>query len=217
MLWRTSKRSVRFATPRRWSRLRFFWRRTHLSFPDLNKQRPRAKVRPNRTPFPLLGMLAAVLLASCSGIAAEEIPQEQTGGAGNWHIHEWKLQTSLYTKHFDPDPNHVNHQKLIGIEAVCENDWLFGVAFFNNSFGQSTQLVYAGKQWRLFDSRFWYVKLMGGLVHGYEEPYEDKIPLNGLGTAPVILPSLGFRYRRVFIETNMAGTAAVTITAGLAF
>jgi len=188
-----------------------------MPVPELKQKQPQAKARPNRAPYLFLVMFVAVLLAACPGIHAEEIPRGETGGAGSWHIHEWKLQTSLYTRHFDSDPDHVNHQKLIGIEAVCENDWLFGAAFFNNSFGQSTQLVYAGKQWRLFASRFWYVKLMGGLVHGYEEPYEDKIPLNGLGTAPVILPSLGFRYRRVFIETNIAGTAAVTITGGLAF
>ena len=171
----------------------------------------------NRSLFLLLAVLISGLLVSFPAVHAEESPQDETGAAGSWRIHEWKLQTSLYTRHFDSDPDHVNHQKLIGIEAVCENDWLFGAAFFNNSFGQSTQLVYAGKSWPLFASKFWYVKLMGGLVHGYEKPYEDKIPLNGLGTAPVILPSLGFRYKRVFIETNIAGTAAVTITGGLAF
>jgi hypothetical protein len=165
-----------------------------------------------------LGVVALLVCLSlpATGLKADETSPEP-GNSSGWKIHEWKLQTSIYTKHWDPDPAHVNHQKLLGLEAVCENDWLFGAAFFDNSFGQSSQFVYFGKSWRLFDSRFWYVKLMGGLLHGYEEPYEDKIPLNGLGIAPAILPSLGFRYKRVFVETNIAGTAAMTITAGIAF
>ncbi len=74
-----------------------------------------------------------------------------------------------------------------------------------------------GKSWALFSSRFWYFKLTGGLLHGYKEPYEDKIPLNDLGIAPAILPALGFKYKMFLIEANLAGTAAMTITAGIAF
>lgn len=46
----------------------------------------------------------------------------------------------------------------------------------------------------------WYAKLMAGLIHGYKEPYEDKIPFNGLGIAPAVMPALGARHDRVDIE-----------------
>jgi hypothetical protein len=134
-----------------------------------------------------------------------------------WEVREWIIMTSVYTAHFDPDPDHVNSQKLIGVEAVFENDWLAGLATFDNSFGQRSQFVYMGKSWPIAHSRFWYFKLMGGLLHGYKEPYEDKIPLNGLGVAPGIIPSLGFRYKRVLAEVNLLGTAAVTVTVGVRF
>ena len=105
-----------------------------------------------------------------------------------------------------------------GQEAtVFENEWLAGIAVFDNSFGQNTQFMYVGKTWPIMRSEYWYVKLMGGLLHGYKEPYEDKIPLNSLGIAPAILPALGFRYRRVIVEANLAGIAALTITAGIRF
>ena len=58
---------------------------------------------------------------------------------------------------------------------------------------------------------------MGGLLHGYKEPYEDKIPFNGLGVAPAIVPALGLRYKRVYTEVNLAGAAAVTVNVGFSF
>jgi len=149
-------------------------------------------------------------------LSADE-SEENSDKASGWKVHEWRLQTSLYTKHFDPDPDHVNSQKLIGFEAVFENRWLAGGAFFQNSFGQDSIYVYMGRTWPLFGSRFWYFKLTGGLLYGYKEPYEDKIPLNGLGIAPAILPALGLKYKMLFVEANIAGTAAMTITAGIAF
>jgi len=179
----------------------------------LNKQHPPTSVCFARNFGRVAGALLACLLLPLSVLQAEETDD----GSSRWSIGEWKLQTSVYTRHFDPRPEHVNHQKLIGLEAVCRNDWLFGAALFDNSFGQSSQFVYFGKEWWLFGSEFWYAKLMGGLLHGYEKPYEDKIPFNGWGVAPAILPALGLRYRRVFLEANLAGTAAVTVTAGIAF
>jgi len=179
-----------------------------------------SRVSKNKGCYRRLGLTQAVLLACllliCLRLRADDT-SGKTEASNSWKVHEWKLQTSLYTRHFKPDPRHNNHQKLIGIEAVFENDWLFGAAFFNNSFDQKTQFVYVGKSWPILSSKFWYFKLVGGFLHGYKEPYKDKIPLNQLGTAPAILPALGFRYKHVFVETNLAGIAAVTVTAGIVF
>ena len=119
--------------------------------------------------------------------------------------------------HFDPEPDHVNDQNLLAIEAYFKRDWLAGLALFDNSFGQSSQLAYAGKTWPLADSPHWYAKLTGGLVHGYKGEYEDKIPLNGLGVAPVIIPALGFRYKFFVAEANLGGLAVIMMTAGVRF
>jgi hypothetical protein len=152
----------------------------------------------------------------CTSLAADEGARE-ANPPGDWDIAAWNVQFSVYTKHFDPDPEHVNRQNLIGLESIFENNWLAGLAVFDNSFGQNSQFLYVGKSWPLLGSEHWYVKLMGGLLHGYKEPYEDKIPLNGLGIAPAIVPSLGFKYKWFRTEANLGGLSVITITAGFSF
>lgn len=132
-------------------------------------------------------------------------------------IKEWRFQTSLYTKHWDPDPDHVNNSKLLNIEFETTSRWIYGFAHFDNSFGQPSQYLYAGYSWPILGRDWAYFKLTGGLLHGYKEPHEDKIPLNGLGVAPAIIPTFGLRYKRVFTEFQILGVAAITVTAGFTF
>ena len=160
--------------------------------------------------------LAGLFLLFSVNLHAEEGATETDKSSG-WKIKGWNIQTSLYTKHWDDDPDHTNKQKLIGPELVFENDYLVGLAIFRNSFDQPSQFLYIGKTWPLFHQDWFYFKLVGGLLHGYKEPFEDKIPLNGLGVAPAIIPSFGLRYKYFMTELQIAGTAAITITAGLRF
>jgi len=139
------------------------------------------------------------------------------GNASAMEIAEWRFQTSLYTKHWDPDPEHVNNSNLLNIEFETKTRWIYGFAWFDNSFGQPSQYLYAGYSWPLFKTDWSYFKLSGGLLHGYKEPYDEKIPMNQLGIAPAILPSFGLKYKRVFTELQILGTAAVSITAGFSF
>lgn len=162
-----------------------------------------------------LAIIMALLATPC-------FAQEQADGTtprqeSDWNIDRWYVFTSVYTKHFDSDPDHVNNQKLIGLELQMTNNWLFGFATFDNSFGQQSEYLYAGYKWSLFHSQHWYFKITGGLLHGYKEPYEDKIPLNGLGVAPAILPTLGLRYKFFVAEVSIAGIAAAHVTAGFSF
>lgn len=157
-------------------------------------------------------LATALLFFLFTGTAWSQDPPEPS-----WQVEHWSLSFSLYTKHFDPDPDHVNDQNLVGLEAQFRNRWLAGVAVFDNSFGQDSQFLYVGKSWPIAGSEHFYFKLMGGLLHGYKEPYEDKIPLNGLGIAPAIVPAVGARYRWLFGEINLGGLAVVTVTGGFRF
>ena len=156
--------------------------------------------------------LCALLFSS-----AAPCDESEEGDSSGWKVDAWTVQASVYTKHFDPDPDHVNDQKLLGAEAYFKNGWIAGGAIFDNSFGQDSQYVYMGRAWPLFKSDYWYFKLTGGLLNGYDEPYEDKIPLNGLGIAPAIVPALGFKYKFFVAEANLGGLAVVTVTAGVRF
>lgn len=126
----------------------------------------------------------------------------------------WSIQTSLWTKHFNPKPEHNNRQKLIGIERNRDDSYLWGGATFLNSFKQRTYYAYVGKQFDFGQTPF-YGKLTAGLLHGYKGEYRDKIPFNRYKIAPAILPSLGVKYKRVHLEAIMAGTAAVMVNAGV--
>ena len=137
--------------------------------------------------------------------------------ASAFEIKEWRFQISLYTKHLDPEPDHENNSKVLNLEFETTTKWIYGFAHFDNSFGQPSQYLYAGRSWPLFKKDWVYFKLTGGLLHGYKEPYEDKIPLNGLGVAPAIVPSFGLKYKRVHTELQILGAAAITVTAGFSF
>ncbi len=139
------------------------------------------------------------------------------GNVSAMEITEWRFQTSLYTRHWDPDPDHVNNSKLLNIEFETSSRWLYGFAYFDNSFGQPSQYLYAGYSWPMFKTDWAYFKVTGGFLHGYKEPYEEKIPMNQLGVAPAIVPAFGLKYKRVFTELQILGVAAITWTAGFNF
>ena len=128
----------------------------------------------------------------------------------------WYLQTSVYTRHFSPDPEHNNHQQLLGLEYQDASGWLLGGATFLNSFDQRAYYAYGGKRYDSADYPL-YVKLTGGLLEGYHGKYQNKIPLNRYGVAPVVIPSLGTYYGPVSAELVLLGFNAAMITTGVRF
>jgi hypothetical protein len=128
----------------------------------------------------------------------------------------WHLQTSLLTHHFHFDAQHNDNQGLVNLEYWRADNWLAGAAWFKNSFHQPTQYVYIGKQWRPFDSQpSVYLKLTGGLLHGYKDEFRDKIPLNHSGVAPVLIPAIGYSTRRFSTELILFGTAGIMWNVGV--
>ena len=49
--------------------------------------------------------------------------------------------------HYDPDEDHAGNRLFTSLEAVKANDWIYGLALFNNSFDQFSQYLYGGKSW----------------------------------------------------------------------
>jgi hypothetical protein len=98
---------------------------------------------------------------------------------------------------------------------VRPSGWFYGFALFNNSFGQFSQYLYLGKTFSLSKIyeplRF---KLSGGVIHGYKGEFEDKIPLNELGIAPAIIPSIGLNHDRLGVDLVFLATEGLMITVG---
>jgi hypothetical protein len=133
-----------------------------------------------------------------------------------WRTDRFYLETSLYTRHFNYDAAHDDHQNLILGEWNITNEWLVGASFFHNSFGQETQYVYGGYRFRPFDTlQPLYFKVSAGLVHGYTGEYQSKIPFNNAGIAPVIVPSVGYCISRYCSEVVVFGAAGAMLTFGV--
>lgn len=86
-----------------------------------------------------LVLFTALLLAAPLAWSAE------SDGDGDY----WYLQTSVITRHWSHDPEHNNHQDLIGLERNRADGWVWGGATFRNSFSQRSNYVYAGKRFDL--------------------------------------------------------------------
>lgn len=133
-----------------------------------------------------------------------------------WRTDRFYLETSVYTHHFSYDPAHNDHQNLILGEWNVTENWLLGAAVFDNSFGQSSQFVYGGVRMRPFESlQPLYFKLALGIVHGYSGEYQNKIPMNSSGFAPIIIPSVGYCINRFCSEFVVFGTAGAMVTVGV--
>lgn len=69
-----------------------------------------------------------------------------------WRTDRFQLETSVYTKHYNYDPEHNDDQNLLLGEWNITEQWLVGAALFDNSFGQPTQYVYGGYRFRPLSS-----------------------------------------------------------------
>lgn len=176
--------------------------------------------------MPLRTRLATVLLMIAPLLAPSSAPAEEAGG---WRERlDWPpvmeldhvlVQTSLYTNHFSPDPEHTNNQQLIGVELHNPDLWFGGVARFNNSFNQDSVYLYVGREltmWESGDTRI-RAKLTAGALHGYRGEYRDKIPFNRYEIAPAILPTLGASWKRLEADLIVFGAAGLMVSAGVRF
>jgi hypothetical protein len=125
------------------------------------------------------------------------------------------VQFSPYALHFENGPDHTGHPWLIGVEWQGKSRWLAGFSYFNNTFDQKCEYIYGGYTFSLGETfKNWYIKVTGGLIIGYKEPFEDKLPVNWNGVAPVILPGLGYKFERFNVQINVLGANGFIFTFG---
>ena len=123
-----------------------------------------------------------------------------------------------YVAHWNDNDGHNQWPHLFGVEWESGSHWLIGAAAFKNSYSQRAAYAYAGR--RLFLDQVnpnLYVKLSAGLVYGYKDPYEDRLPINNDGYGFAIVPALGYQFGRANAQIVFLGTAAVTFTFGYDF
>ena len=133
----------------------------------------------------------------------------------------WELVIGPFAVHWSNSDEH-QHVYLLGIERSLPGapQWshadgtIWGFSAFNNSFGQPSAYAYYGYRWdNLFGYSSLYLKLTGGILYGYKEPYEDKVPFNHNGFGLAIIPGIGYRITQFdAVQINMLGTAGLIFT-----
>lgn len=142
--------------------------------------------------------VALACLLACAGAGAETASEAPSRLSG------WTFGYSPYTLHYsdakkendwEPDDQKHSYVWLLQAEKALDERHIAGLAIFSNSFGQFTQYAYYGWQFRPFDSMpKFYAKITGGIIHGYKEPYEKKIPLNHKsGWGITAIPAIGYQ------------------------
>lgn len=126
------------------------------------------------------------------------------------------MQVSVYNRHYHDSPEHLSYSPLVGLEVHDARNIVYGGAIFLNSFDQFAEIVYVGKRWDVGHTGF-YGKLVAGVLHGYCGDYADKVPLNYHGFSPAVLPSLGYRWKALRVETQFLWTNGFMVTAGVSF
>lgn len=128
--------------------------------------------------------------------------------------------------HFSPSEEHVDFNHFVAAELISSR-WTFwgaersivGFSVLDNSFGLFSQYAYVGQEWDLaaFAGGQVYANVTAGLLHGYKEPHQDKIPFNSLGIAPAIIPTVGWRYGRFTALISLLGTNGFLASIGWSF
>jgi hypothetical protein len=159
--------------------------------------------------YGLIGFLACLMPASaCRAADGLKLDADPTGNIV-------MVQGAPAMLHFHSSPEHVRYSWLVGAEWLHTSHWLAGYSYFNNSFGQKSHYVYGGYWWPLdFIGPNWYAKFTAGVLHGYKDPYKEKVPFNHNGTSPGIVPGLGYKMGRFNAQLNLLGGAGVMFTVG---
>ena len=142
-------------------------------------------------------ILLIALAAGAGAAAAEEEPI-------------FRLQISPYTEHYKRRAEH-QHVWLVGLELEREGT-IHGIAFFKNSFGQPSLYAYpwGGIHRNLFNIEPLFFKWSIGILYGYKNPYQDKVPANYRGFSPAIIPAIGWTFRAGFsTHVNFLGTSGL--------
>jgi hypothetical protein len=150
--------------------------------------------------------VALLLLLGCSRLAPADVI-----GEGDRVM----LQLGPYVYHRIDNTGHNQWPHLIGLEYETASHWLAGAAAFRNSYYQDAAYLYGGKRWFIDSvSDHLYFKLSAGLVYGYKEPYENKLPVNHHGYGLGIVPALGIQYGRANAQIEILGSIGLAFTFG---
>lgn len=166
-------------------------------------------------------VLVGILACSVSAHAGQGV-RSDGDGSGSVDalkpVDAYHLLVSPYTYHFSHSPEH-KHVYMVGLERIRAGREVAGAVYFSNSFGQPSTFIYP---WgRVYTGLFtqapqWYVKWGAGLLYGYREPYENKVPLNTNGFSPGFILSIGRPVSESMgLQLNLLGNSGLMFQASM--
>ena len=165
----------------------------------------------------VMAILAGPIVASGAPSAKAEPGVLESLGQGKRLSWQFSPATTL---HYTYDSAH-KPVVMVGLERESPSDGgLDGVALFTNSFGQPTLYMYpwGGVHHGIFGIDKLSFKWTAGVLYGYRDPYEDKVPLNYKGLSPVAIPALAYDFDdRWTGQLNFLGTAALMLQVNRTF
>jgi len=131
----------------------------------------------------------------------------------------YELFLGPFTRHWTLSDEHKKVYAL-GFTQRLPDDRFCGFSLFRNSFGQPSGYAYLGKTWnglvpsmpRLYGS------VSAGILFGYVDRYEGKVPANNHGFSPGLIPAIGYRITpAASIEMQLLGTAGIMFGTAVRF
>jgi hypothetical protein len=168
----------------------------------------------------VLGALACGVAAAQTSPASTEVPDTPntaSTGTAAWTPFRpeqpgdhWRVILSPATYHWHYSADH-RHVYMLGLERQYEGGFEWGTVWFRNSFGQPSEYVYAGRRFDdLTSYKPLFVELTGGVLHGYEPPFQNKVPLNRHGYSPGAVLSVGWQFTPKYsTQVDVLGNAAL--------
>lgn len=150
---------------------------------------------------------AGLIVAHLAGAALAQQNSAATTGGGS----KLSFQISPYSLHFSPSEEHENVY-MVGLEREHANGKVDGFTLFSNSFGQPSAFLYP---WGGVYHNIWGIaplsfKWTAGLLYGYKEPYENKVPLNHKGFSPGGILALAYKFESGWTaQVDLLGTAGL--------
>jgi hypothetical protein len=141
-----------------------------------------------------------------------------TGGIFKHTVAAWSSDKPLnflyapYTKHFSKSEFH-EYVWLVGLEKESPGNALIGATFFSNSFGQPSTYIYpfGGVYRNVLDINGLFVKWSAGLIYGYLEPFNNKVPFNNNGFSPGFIPAVGYQSQNFSAQINILNDAGLML------
>lgn len=160
-----------------------------------------------RTGFSTLRAAAAAAALLAATVSA----QATTPAESSTDSYRYEVFFSPHTHHWTDSEDHrpvVN----VSLSQRLPNQRFRGLSLFTNSFGQPSAYAFVGKSWPGFIAALpnVYASVSAGIIYGYVDEFQDKVPLNVGGFSPAIIPAIGVRLSpRAAVEVHILGTAAL--------